>query len=216
MKKLFFIFLGISGLTAGFYLTLPGAGPLITHNPSSTAFIETKCQSHECPIDWIRLEKISPMLVKAVLLAEDPRFFEHNGFDWKNIGLALRINLKQGKIVWGGSSLTQQLAKNLFLTPQKTFLRKLKEILITTKLEQTLTKNRILELYLNTAEWGPQIFGVAKASQYYFKKSPKELDAKEAAFLAAALPNPNLLQKGKIPKEFLAAGALLFERLLKN
>jgi len=138
----------------------------------------------------VPLSKISPYLVKAVLIAEDDKFYRHEGFDWDALQKALEKNLKEGKIKYGGSTISQQLAKNLFLSPSKNPIRKIKEAILTVRLEKALGKRRILELYLNIAEWGPGVFGAEAASRYYFGKSALALSPFEAVRLAAVLPNP--------------------------
>ncbi|MGC8796844.1 monofunctional biosynthetic peptidoglycan transglycosylase [Thermodesulfovibrio sp.] len=139
---------------------------------------------------WMPLNRISPYLVKAVLIGEDDKFYRHSGFDIEGIKKAIEKDIKEKKLKYGGSTITQQLAKNLYLNPSKNPIRKIQEAIITWRLEKTLPKKRILELYLNVAEWGEGIFGAEAASRHYFGKSASELTAMEAARLAASLPNP--------------------------
>ncbi len=139
---------------------------------------------------WTPLPKISPYLVKAVLIAEDDKFWKHEGFDYEAIQKALEKDLKAKKFKFGGSTITQQLARNLYLSPEKSILRKISEAVITWRMEQTLSKKRILELYLNVVEWGDGIFGAEAASRHYYRKSSSELTPEEAARLASVLPNP--------------------------
>ncbi|GBC76938.1 Biosynthetic peptidoglycan transglycosylase [bacterium HR08] len=139
---------------------------------------------------WVPYERISPHLVRAVLAGEDPRFFIHHGFDWEQIQEAIRENLQEGEIVRGASTITQQLAKNLFLSTARTPLRKLREAVITVELELLLGKRRILELYLNVIEWGDGIYGAEAAARQYFGISAARLTPEQAAFLAAIIPNP--------------------------
>ncbi|ACI21050.1 monofunctional biosynthetic peptidoglycan transglycosylase [Thermodesulfovibrio yellowstonii DSM 11347] len=139
---------------------------------------------------WIPVNRVSPYLVKAVLIGEDDKFYSHSGFDIEGIKKAIEKDIKEKKLKYGGSTITQQLAKNLYLTPSKNPVRKIQEAIITWRLEKTLSKKRILELYLNVAEWGEGIFGAEAASRHYFGKSASELNAIEAARLAASLPNP--------------------------
>ncbi len=140
---------------------------------------------------WVPLSQISPYLIKAVLIAEDDKFWQHEGFDFEAIKKAFERDIKKKKFLVGGSTISQQLAKNLYLTPAKNPLRKIREAIITWKLEKNLTKSRILELYLNIAEWGDKgIFGIEMASRHYYGKSAKMLSPEEAARLAAILPNP--------------------------
>lgn len=139
---------------------------------------------------WVSIDRISPYLVKAVLIGEDDKFYKHSGFDIEGIKKAIEKDIKEKKLKYGGSTITQQLAKNLYLTPSKNPVRKIQEAIITWRLERTLSKKRILELYLNIAEWGEGVFGAEAASRYHFGKSAIELSPMEAARLAAALPNP--------------------------
>ncbi len=139
---------------------------------------------------WVPLSQISPYLIKAVLVAEDDKFWHHEGFDFDAIEKALQKNIKAGGFKVGGSTISQQLTKNIYLTPEKNILRKIKEAIITWRIEKNLSKKRILELYLNVAEWGQGIFGVEAASNYYYGKSAAELSPEEAIRLAVVLPNP--------------------------
>lgn len=136
------------------------------------------------------LKKINPIIYKTIILTEDSDFYNHKGFDWGSIETNFKQGWKTGSFKRGGSTISQQLAKNLFLSKDKTFIRKGIEALITNKLESTLNKNEILEKYLNVIEFGEGVFGIKKAAQYYFKKSPSEVNTAEAAFLAMILPNP--------------------------
>lgn len=200
---------------AALYLLLPDPARLQTESPDTTAFIQQRCGTPPCHLRWTPIDQISPFLPEAVILAEDPRFFQHHGIDWQNVRHALRANIHEGRIVWGGSSITMQLAKNLYLDPEKTFWRKLREVLLAIKLERTLSKERILELYLNVAEWGPDLFGVGNAAGHYFHKTPRELTPYEAAFLASILPNPELVAHGEMPERFADAGSRIFGRLVE-
>ncbi|MCX8034429.1 MAG: monofunctional biosynthetic peptidoglycan transglycosylase [Thermodesulfovibrio sp.] len=139
---------------------------------------------------WVSLHGISPYLVKAVLIGEDDKFYRHSGFDIEAIKKAIERDIKERKLKYGGSTITQQLAKNLYLSPSKNPVRKIQEAIITWRLEKNLSKKRILELYLNIAEWGEGVFGAEAASRYHFGKSASELTPTEAARMAAALPNP--------------------------
>jgi monofunctional biosynthetic peptidoglycan transglycosylase len=139
---------------------------------------------------WLPYERFSPHLVRAVLAGEDPRFFVHHGFDWDQIREAIQENLEEGEIVRGASTITQQLAKNLFLSTSRNPVRKLHEAVITVELEMLLGKRRILELYLNVIEWGDGIYGAEAAARHYFGRSAAQLTPEQAAFLAAIIPNP--------------------------
>ena len=144
---------------------------------------------------WVPYAKISPQLKRAMIAAEDAKFVEHSGFDWDGIQNALDKNRKKGRVVAGGSTITQQLAKNLFLTPAKSYVRKGEEAVVTVLLEAMLPKQRILELYLNVIEWGNGVFGAEAAAQRYFGVSAAQLSAEQAARLAAMAPSPRLFER---------------------
>jgi monofunctional biosynthetic peptidoglycan transglycosylase len=144
---------------------------------------------------WVPYDRISGNLKRALIAAEDAKFVEHEGFDWDGIQVALDKNWKRGKTVAGGSTISQQLAKNLFLSPTKSWLRKGEEALITLMLEATLDKERILELYLNVIEWGNGVFGAEAAAQKYFGIHAAQLSADQAARLAAMAPNPRFYER---------------------
>jgi monofunctional biosynthetic peptidoglycan transglycosylase len=139
---------------------------------------------------WVPFSSISPYLIKAVLIAEDDKFWRHEGFDFEAIEKAIEKDIKHKKIKFGGSTISQQLAKNLYLSPSKDPIRKIKEALLTWRIEKKLPKKRILELYLNVAEWGEGIFGIEAASRHHYGKSASELGPEESARLASVLPNP--------------------------
>ena len=171
--------------------------PLKRKNPRLTAMMEYRLKQWEregkkieIKQIWVPLNRISPYLIKAVLIAEDDKFYKHSGFDFEAIKRALEKNLKEGKIKYGGSTITQQTAKNLFLSPSKNPVRKIQEAILAYRLEKTLGKKRILEIYLNIAEWGLGIFGVEAAARFYYHKPSSALSPWEAARLAAVLPNP--------------------------
>ncbi len=178
-------------------ITLPDIGALATRNPVTTALIEArraeavaKGRPFQPDWVWVRLARISPNLQRAVLVSEDASFYRHEGFDWEGLRVAVTRNWERGKIVRGGSTITQQLAKNLYLSSEKKLLRKAHEALLAWQLERRLSKHRILELYLNVVEWGPGVFGAEAATRYHYAKSAAELTPDEAALLAALLPSP--------------------------
>jgi monofunctional biosynthetic peptidoglycan transglycosylase len=144
---------------------------------------------------WVPYERISPYLKRAMVAAEDAKFVDHEGFDWDGIQRALEKNEKRGRIVAGGSTITQQLAKNLFLQPDRTIGRKLEEAVIAWRLEQVLPKRRILELYLNVIELGNGVFGAEAAARRYFNVGAAQLTAEQAARLAAMAPNPRFYER---------------------
>jgi monofunctional biosynthetic peptidoglycan transglycosylase len=180
------------------WLTSPSVGWLQTKNPESTAFIDLRRREAEAagkPFrlrwSWRPLRQISPLLSTAVIHAEDAHFFQHSGVDWEAVKETAERNWREGSLSRGGSTITQQVAKNLFLSPSRNPIRKLRELFIAWALEDKLDKERILEIYLNIAEWGPNgEFGAEAGARWAFGKSASELTAREAASLAAVLPNP--------------------------
>jgi len=176
-------------------LTLPNIDELKIQNPISTAFMELYKGETLLSYRWIPYTEISPYLKQSVVIAEDSAFFDHKGFDWNAIWEALEKNWKKKEFARGASTITQQLAKNLYLSPSKNPVRKIREILITIALEQRLSKQRILELYLNVVEWGEGIFGAEAAAQHYFNVKASQLSAYQAAWLASILPNPRYYEK---------------------
>ncbi len=180
-----------------YFLFAPDVSNLKRENPKKTALMEyrqkeSKEKGKRFRINqrWTPLSSISPYLIKAVLIAEDDKFWIHEGFDYEAIQKAIERDIKAGRFKFGGSTLSQQLARNLYLSPAKNPLRKMREAIITWRMERVLSKRRILELYLNLVEWGEGIFGAEAASRHYFEKPSSELTPQEAARLAAVLPNP--------------------------
>jgi monofunctional glycosyltransferase len=174
------------------------------HNPDSTAFMRSRLaviradEPHErLSHRWVPYRRISLHLKQAVVAAEDAKFASHSGFDWEAMQEAHKQNVRQGEIVRGASTITQQLAKNLFLSGERTWWRKAQEAAITVMLETLLTKRRILEIYLNVAEWGDGVYGAEAAAQYHFKVPASELSSAEAARLAAMLPSPRSYPPGR-------------------
>jgi monofunctional glycosyltransferase len=179
------------------WLTTPDVGWLRTANPQTTAMMRHRqeeqsltAQTGRSRWEWVGLSRISPYLIQSVVESEDALFFEHRGFDWEGMWEALLTDLRERRMVVGGSTLTQQVAKNIFLSPSRTPMRKLREAVLTYRLERDLTKARILELYLNIVEWGPGVYGAEAAAQMHFNKSAAELRLSEAIRLTAVLPNP--------------------------
>jgi monofunctional biosynthetic peptidoglycan transglycosylase len=173
-------------------------------NPSTSAFMEERLEvlqerNPEAKLrhQWVTYDKISLNLKRALVAAEDANFMEHEGFDWDAIQKAYEKNLKKGKIVAGGSTISQQLAKNLFLSGQRTPLRKVQEAIITVMIETVMSKQRIFEIYLNSIEWGNAVFGAEAAARYYFSRSAANLDAWEAARLAAMVPKPRYYDRNR-------------------
>jgi monofunctional biosynthetic peptidoglycan transglycosylase len=197
----------------GFYwlITFPDVAALKTTNPSSTALMDARSalakaagERYVRRWNWVSLSRVSPHLQRAVIAAEDAQFFSHEGFDWEGVRDAAIKNLEAGKVIHGGSTITQQLAKNLYLSSERSLLRKAQEALITRSLEQHLSKRRILELYLNVAEWGRGIYGAEAAAQHHFHKSALELTEEEAATLAAILPAPRRYDPLRITRHVAA------------
>jgi monofunctional biosynthetic peptidoglycan transglycosylase len=180
------------------YLTLvPDVSNLKKENPERTSLMEYRCkewksrgEKYRIKQIWVPLSSISPYLIKAVLIGEDDKFWRHEGFDYESLKKAIEKDIKVKKFKFGGSTISQQLAKNLYLSPSKNPVRKLREAIITWKMERVLSKRRILELYLNVAEWGEGIFGIEAAARHYYGKSASELSPVESSRLAAVLPNP--------------------------
>ncbi|CAG0962478.1 monofunctional glycosyltransferase [Burkholderiales bacterium] len=145
--------------------------------------------------EWVPYERISGHLKRAVIAAEDAKFLEHDGFDWEGIAKAQEKNVKKGRVVAGGSTITQQLAKNLFLSPSKSYVRKGQEAIISAMMEAMLPKRRILEIYLNVIEWGSGVFGAEAAARHYYKASAAQLSADASARLAAMIPSPRRFER---------------------
>ncbi len=178
-------------------LTLPDPADLEKNNPQTTALIEQRrLEAKEKGVKfvikqkWIAYSAIPDMLKKIIRISEDSNFFEHEGVDFEELKEALKKNWQTGEYSRGGSTITQQLAKNLYLSTQKSVFRKIKEYLITRRLEKRLSKNRIYHLYLNVIEFGHGIFGVESAAQYYFAKSVSELSLEQMIRLTAVIPRP--------------------------
>lgn len=176
----------------------------VDHNPSDSAFmsarrgvlLEKKPQA-TLRYQWVPYGRISTNLKRAVVAAEDAKFVDHEGFDWEGIQKALEKNEKKGRIVAGGSTISQQLAKNLFLSSRRTPWRKAEETLITVMLERMMSKRRILEIYLNVIEWGESVFGCEAAARHYFGVSAANLGPEQAARLAAMVPNPRFYDRNR-------------------
>ncbi len=170
-----------------------------TFNPSSSAFMDRYMEKPDARLRhaWVPYERISEHLKRAVVAAEDQKFLDHEGFDWEAIQKAMLKNEQRGKPVAGASTISQQLAKNLFLSGERSWLRKGQEAIITWMLEGTLSKRRILELYLNLAEWGDGVFGAEAAARHHFGVPAAALAPEQAAWLAAILPSPRRYERGR-------------------
>jgi monofunctional biosynthetic peptidoglycan transglycosylase len=182
---------------AGLWLATPDVAPLARTNPRTTALIaqrQAEAKARRRPFRarqvWVSLDRVSPRLVEAVLLSEDANFFGHDGLDWEAIRLAAEHDLKAGRFARGASTLTQQLAKNLWLGTEKSLLRKAREAVLAAKLERDLSKRRILALYLNVAEWDDAVFGVEAGARARFGVSAAALTTAQAVVMASLLPAP--------------------------
>ena len=192
-------------------------------NPSSTSLMDQRAsealaagQQPKHDQIWVPYSKISPNVVRAVLAGEDSRFFDHSGFDWDEMQKAMEEDWQKMKFERGASTISQQLAKNLFLSTSKNPLRKLQEALITWEMEHILGKRRILELYLNVIEWGDGIYGVEAASHHYFDTSASTLSPDQGAFLSAIIPNPRVTFNPTLHKRRVDHRRLLVERLMRH
>lgn len=202
------------------YLTLPDVRALKTTNPSTTAFMELRAREASAAARtprhlqrWTGYARISPDLKRAVLLAEDSAFWQHEGVDLEQLQESIGIDWTRGRFVRGASTITQQLAKNLYLSPSRNPLRKLRELIIARRLEAELKKARILELYLNVIEWGDGIWGAEAASRVYFRSSASELGPIESALLAGAIINPRLLNPARPSTRLLRRQQLILRRM---
>ena len=172
------------------------------NNPASTRFMELRLSAQreknpkaKLAQQWVPYREISVHLKRAIIVAEDAKFIDHEGFDWDGIQRALDKNQRKGTVVAGGSTISQQLAKNLFLSGERSWLRKGQEALITAMLEIAMDKRRIFEIYMNVVEWGEGVFGAEAASRHYFGVPAARLSPEQAARLAAMLPRPRFYQR---------------------
>jgi monofunctional biosynthetic peptidoglycan transglycosylase len=192
----------------------------IKFDPSTSAFMDDRLQVMQdknpkatLKHKWVPYRKISNHLKRALIAAEDAKFVDHEGFDWDGIQKAYEKNLKRGKIVAGGSTISQQLAKNLFLSTKRTPWRKGEEILITLMLEAVMDKQRIFEIYLNVIEWGNGVFGAEAAARHYFGVSSAQLSAEQAARLAAMVPNPRYYDRHRQARGMLSKTMIILDRM---
>jgi len=202
------------------YLTLPDVRGLATTNPETTAFIEIlREEAHDAGKSftlrrrWVPFNRISNHLKRAVIVAEDSAFFEHEGLDYQQIRESIEDSLEDGGAIRGASTITQQLAKNLYLSESRNPARKLKELIITRRLETALSKRRIFEIYLNSIEWGDGIFGCEAAARAYFGKSAADLGPAEAAMLAGAIINPRVHSPAKPTRRLLRRQQIILGRM---
>lgn len=190
------------------------------HNPEQTAFMGKRMEelgqknpSAKLRHQWVPYGRISMHLKRAMIAAEDAKFVDHEGFDWDGIQRALEKNQRKGRVVAGGSTISQQLAKNLFLSTQKSYVRKAEEAVITVMMEAVLEKQRIFEIYLNVIEWGNGVFGAEAAARHYFGVSAAELNAEQAARLAAMAPNPRFYDRNRETKGLAKKIPIILQRM---
>jgi monofunctional glycosyltransferase len=192
----------------------------IEHNPSTSAFMDDRLEVMQIKdpraklkFKWVPYNTISNNLKRALIASEDAKFVDHEGFDWEGIQKAYEKNMAKGRIVAGGSTISQQLAKNLFLSTKRTPWRKGEETLITLMLEAMMEKERIFEIYLNTIEWGNGIFGAEAAARHYYQTSAAQLSAEQAAKLAAMVPNPRFYDSHREAKGLLRKTEIILNNM---
>jgi monofunctional biosynthetic peptidoglycan transglycosylase len=202
------------------YLTLPDVRPLARANPTMTAFMELRAREARAAGKeprkihrWASYNRISPSLKRAVLVAEDAAFWDHEGVDYEELQKSIEVDWAEGQFVRGASTITQQLAKNLYLSPSRNPVRKLRELIIARRMEAELSKARILELYLNLIEWGDGIYGVDAAARAYFGTPASALDAEQSALLAAAIINPRRLSPARPTERLTRRQHLIMRRM---
>lgn len=202
------------------YVTLPDVRPLRSTNPSSTAFMEIRDQEARAQgrpphrtQRWVSYAHISPSLKRAVVIAEDDAFWQHEGVDFEQLRQSIELDWARGELLRGASTITQQLAKNLYLSPSRNPVRKFRELVIARRLEATLKKTRILEIYLNVIEWGDGIYGADAAARAYYAVPASELGPGESALLAGAIANPRLLNPAHPTARLLKRQQLILRRL---
>ena len=192
----------------------------VKFDPASSAFMEDRLEvmqdrnpDAELKHKWVSYGNISNHLKRALIAAEDAKFVDHEGFDWEGIAKAYQQNMKKGRFVAGGSTISQQLAKNLFLSTKRTPWRKGEEVLITLMLEAVMDKRRIFEIYLNVIEWGDGVFGAEAAARHYFGVRASRLSAEQAARLAAMVPNPRYYDRHRAARGMLAKTLIILDRM---
>ena len=208
------------GCLAYAYIMLPDVRPLRTSNPPITAFMLLRAREAQARgvaprrvQRWVSYRQISPELTRAVLAAEDDAFWKHEGVDFEQLQESIEIDWARRRLVRGASTITQQLAKNLYLSPSKNPVRKLLELILARRLEAQLTKARILELYLNVIEWGDGLYGAEAAARTYFHTSASTVSANESALLAAAIANPRVFNPGRPTARLIRRQQLILRRM---
>lgn len=219
LRCLIVILVALAGDTLR-YVVWPSVGALAKEQPATTAIIEQRREEAaesgrtlRVRYEWLPLARISQHLVHAVTIAEDDKFWGHEGFDFEGMEDALRRNMEQGRIAAGGSTITQQLAKNLYLGTERSLSRKIKEAILAMRLENALSKRRILELYLNVVEWGDGVYGAEAAARHHFGVSASALSPVQAARLAAVLPNPRRWSASAPPRHIRQKAAIILARM---
>ena len=213
--------LGLIGLFLAWQLWLLGWVLLWKWvDPDTTRFMEirlgelqVKNLEAQLKKQWVPYERISPHLKRAIIASEDAKFVDHEGFDWDGIQKAMEKNQKRGRTVAGGSTISQQLAKNLFLTPTKSYFRKAEEAIITLMLESLWSKRRIFEVYLNVIEWGNGVFGAEAAARHYFGIGAAQLGPEQAAKLAGMVPNPRFYDRNRNAPGLARKTAIILARM---
>ena len=202
------------------YLTLPDVRALAKTNPTTTAFMqlrEREAAQEGKPLRhyqvWVPYTRIAQNLKRAVLVAEDDAFWQHEGIDMEQLKISIRNDIEKGQAIRGGSTITQQLAKNLYLSPSRDPVRKLRELIIARRLEAELSKARIFEIYLNVIEWGEGIWGVEAAARSYFGTSAASLSPEQAALLAGAIINPHVYSPGHPNARLLRRQRIILSRM---
>lgn len=190
----------------------------VDHNPESTSFMRQQARALQqrgakLQHKWVDYDHISTHLKRAIIASEDSNFSEHEGVDWDALQKAYQKNSRKGKIVAGGSTITQQLAKNLFLSGQRSYLRKAQEFAITYMLEYWMDKQRIFEIYLNVVEWGTGVFGAEAAAQHYYGVSAANLSASQAAKLAVMLPEPRFFDQHRRSAYLMQRTGVILKRM---
>ena len=221
-NKIASIAISVAGILFLQYLALPNNSlqSLRKNNPGKTAMMAQRedeaAESGKKFLiqqNWVPLSRISKHLGNAVIVSEDGMFYEHEGVDWYEVGESIEKNFEKGKAARGGSTISQQLSKNLYLSTSKDPIRKLKELIITLRMERMLSKRRILEIYLNAIEWGDGVFGAEAASKRYFGKSASQLTREEAAQMAAVIPSPRKHQPNVLSKYVARRSSIILSRM---
>ena len=221
-NKLNAVIVGMLSLFFLQYLILPNNSlqSLRKNNPKKTAMMvqrEDEASSSDKNFNiqqqWVPISRISKNLINAVIVSEDGMFYEHEGVDWYEVEESIIKNLEKGKAARGGSTISQQLSKNLYLSTSKDPVRKLKELIITLRMERTLSKRRILEIYLNVIEWGNGVFGAEAAAKKYFGKSASQLSREEAAQMASVIPSPRKYQPNIMSRYVARRSSIILNRM---